>query len=165
VNPPAAEPEPCPHCGAPDLAEPHGEQWATLLDRTAEDLRGLYEALGHGPRPPGGWKAKLMWCPRCELLVPAGRYHQAEWRLKFLRGCSAEEAGPEFQRNYWDSHLVRDVLRFAADGVMPGPGDWLYDGGEAPAEPAPAKDGGGPAGAFGDILVDDGPPMFGGDVP
>jgi hypothetical protein len=157
--PPPTEPDPCPHCGAPDLAEPHGDQWVTLLDRTAAELRDLYDALGHGQFPLGGWKAKLMWCPRCEQLVPVGRYDRARWRLMFLAGCSAEEAGPELQRNYWDSHLVHDVWNYVANGIMPGPGDWLYDGEEAPAEPAPEP---GPAGMFDDALVDgDGLPAEG----
>jgi hypothetical protein len=151
LTPPASEPDPCPHCGAPGLAEPHSGQWATLPDRTAEDLRGLYEALGHGRRPPGGWNAKLMWCGRCGRLVPAGRYDQARWRLRFLGGCSAEEAGPELQRCYWDSNLVHDVWNFVAHGIVPGPGDWLYDGEVTPAEPEP-----GSAGVFGDVLVDGG---------
>src|SRR5262249_49726920 len=103
-----ARPDPCPRCGAPDLAAPCGELGSTLLDWSAGELRLLLDTLGRGPCPPGGWKARLMWCPQCKRLVPVGRYKQGEWGPGFIGGCSAEEAGPEMQRNYMDAHLVHD---------------------------------------------------------
>jgi hypothetical protein len=104
-----------------------------------------------------------MWCLRCGRLVPVGRYKQAEWGPGFIGGCTAEEAGPEMQRNYMDAHLVHDIWNIMANGIMPGPGDWLYDGEEPPAQPGPEP---GPASVFDDVLVDgDEPPAFGEDAP
>jgi hypothetical protein len=155
LAPPPAEPNPCPHCGVAGLVDPGDDEHLTLLAMTAEELRALRDGLGYGPCPPGGWKARLMWCPGCERLVPAGRYRR-EWDLKYLGGCTKEEAGPEMWRNYTDRRLVHDVYIFRATGR------WPDDDAEAPAGPEPAP----AASSYQDVLVEDaGPPRFGGSEP
>jgi hypothetical protein len=157
ASPPAVA-DTCPHCGAAALIEPEDEHHATLLDWTAEELRALFDALGNGPCPAGvgGWKARVMWCPACERLVPAGPFRRGVWDLKYLWGCTKEEAGPEMRRNYIDSRLVHDVYLYRKTGAWPDDGKGED---EPPAEPGPAL-----AGAYDDLLVDTGElPLFGGD--
>jgi hypothetical protein len=153
--PPPDQPDVCPHCGAAGLVDPGDEEHLTLLGWTAEELRALFDALCNGPCPAGtgGWKARVMWCEKCERLVPAGRYRTG-WGVKVIGGCTKEEAGPDLWRNYTDSRLVHDVYTYRTTGRWP-------DDGEAEDEP-PADSGPAAAGsAYTDLLVDGDPPPFG----
>jgi hypothetical protein len=90
----------------------------------------------------------MMWCPDCGRLVPVGRFRR-EWNLKYLGGCTKEEAGPDMWRNYIDCRLVHDVYTYRVTGAWPDDGRPEDIGGPAGPEPAAA-------GAYQDLLVDTG---------
>jgi hypothetical protein len=112
----AIDPQPeahdrCPRCeGA--LAEPDFDQLLAVADLTGEQLHEAYGSLSGGmgpPPPPAHSRARLMWCPACARLVPAGAF-PAEWQRIIHSGQTRPEDAPhELLRNKRDLALVHVV--------------------------------------------------------
>jgi hypothetical protein len=110
------DPEPraherCPRCGGAP-AEPDDDQLLTVAGMSREEIHEAGAALlgGIGPPPPQPHaRARLMWCPACAKLVPAGAY-PAEWmRIIHEGNTRPEDAPPGLLRNLRDQALVKLV--------------------------------------------------------
>jgi hypothetical protein len=103
--------EDCPRCGGA-LAEPDDPQLLTVADLSREELHEASGALmgGMGPPPPQPRaRARLMWCPACARLVPAGAYPAAWMRIIHEGKTRPEDAPHGLLRNYRDKALVQVV--------------------------------------------------------
>jgi hypothetical protein len=84
----------------------------TVANLTGEELSRAYGALlgGIGPPPPQPHaRARLMWCPGCTKLVPAGAYPPL-WRTIITEGKTRpEDAPPGLLRNKRDEALLKLV--------------------------------------------------------
>jgi hypothetical protein len=81
LAPPPPPDDACPRCGGRDLAEPTRDQLLTIAGWTEQEAREAAVDLGRGMFGfTHNARSKLVWCPACERIVPAGRFDR-KWFL------------------------------------------------------------------------------------
>src|SRR5262249_9694169 len=125
LDPAPQKHEGCPRCGGAP-AEPDFDQLLAVAALTGEEIHAAGGAPlgGLGPPPPQPHaRARLMWCPACTRLVPAGHY-PASWRSIMHEGTTAPEDAPHgLLVNLRDQALVK-LVRLST-GHTEAEGRWL----------------------------------------